>query len=145
MNPAAVAATRSHSTTFYTFGATPEDDPSDLLRRATSTILRRSSRRTLIFQTLGFLPGQRATHRVIPAIEHGNSKPIRKIKYKLLHRRLYSDLVRRALFQFDRLVETKSKRLIEPRRAEVRFCRGTKLLRLPGITLPKAGENLDLT
>jgi hypothetical protein len=31
MNPAAVAATRSHSTTFYTFGATPEEDASDML------------------------------------------------------------------------------------------------------------------
>ena len=35
-------------------------------------------------------------------------------------------------------------RFLEPRRAEICFCRGAKLARLSGTTLPKAGANLDL-
>jgi len=45
---------------------------------------------------------------------------------------------------FDRLAETKSERLLKPRRTEIRFCRGTKLVRLSRIPQPKTGEYLDL-
>jgi hypothetical protein len=67
-----------------------------------------------------------------------------KIKYTLLHRRLRVDLARPALLLFDRLVETNSEGLLEPRRTEIRVCRGAKLARLSRTALPKAGENLDL-
>src|SRR3984893_18956211 len=67
-----------------------------------------------------------------------------KIKYKLLHRRRRVDLAWPALLLFDRLVETNSEGLLEPRRTEIRFCRGPKLARLSRTALPKAGENLDL-
>jgi len=44
---------------------------------------------------------------------------------------------------FDRLAETKSERLLKPRRTEIRFCRGTKLVRLSRI-LSQNREYLDL-
>ena len=77
------------------------------------------------------------------ALEHAASKWT-KIKYKLLYRGLRVDVAWPALFLFDRLVETKSERLLEPRRIEIRFRRGAKLARLSRTALPKAGKNLDL-
>jgi hypothetical protein len=48
------------------------------------------------------------------------------------------------LLHFDGFVETKCERLLEPRRTEIRFCRGAKLASLSRTAQPKTDEDLSL-